>query len=128
MSTERIKEIIKSVNASFEQNDPKVFLDHCADDVKWVMAGDDERTGKETIREFMASMGDTKLTELNITSIIAENDSAACYGDMTMDENGTSTSYSYCDVYRFSGEKIKELRSFVVKQKTAGEKDRSATA
>ena len=128
MSTERIKEIIEKVNASFEKNNPEVFLDHCTDDVKWLMAGDEVRTGKDAIREFMASMGDAKLTELNVTQIIAEGDSAACYGEMTMDEGGTPSSYSYCDVYRFTGEKIAELRSFVVKHGTAGETEKAASA
>jgi uncharacterized protein len=123
------KEIIEKVNAGFEQNNPEVFLDNCAEDVRWIMAGDDEiRTGKESVRQFMASMGDAKLTSVDITSIIAEGDSAACYGEMTMDENGTPTSYSYCDVYRFSGDKITELRSFVVKQKTEGESEQAASA
>ena len=123
------KEIIEKVNAAFEQNNPEVFLDHCAEDVRWIMAGDDEiRTGKESVREFMASMGDIKLTSLDITAIIAEADSAACYGEMTMDEKGASTAYSYCDVYRFSGDKIAELRSFVVKHKMEGETEQAASA
>lgn len=128
MSTARIKEIIEKVNAAFEQNNPEVFLEHCADDVRWDMAGDEVRTGKETIREFMSSMGDSKLTSLNVTSIIAEGDAAACYGDMTMEENGSPSSYSYCDVYRFSGDQITDLRSFVVKHKTEGESEKTATA
>jgi len=126
MSAAKNKEIIEKVNAAFEKNNPEVFLDYCAEDVKWHMAGDDVRTGKEAIREFMSSMGDMKLTSLNVTDIIAENDRAACYGDMTMDEKGTPAAYSFCDVYRFSGEKIAELRSFIVKHKTEGEKAASA--
>ena len=128
MSAERNKEIIEKVNASFEQNDPKVFLDHCADDIRWEMTGDEVRTGKKAIQDFMASMGDMKLTSLNISSIIAEGDRAACYGEMSMDEKGTLVDYSFCDIYRFSGDKIAELRSFVVKHKTEGEQSKPASA
>lgn len=124
----RNKEIIEKVNASFEENKPEVFLDFCSDNIKWEMAGEESRTGKQAIREFMSSMGDMEPPKINVTKIISEGDSAACYGDMTMIENGTETSYSYCDVYKFSGDKIAELRSFVVKHKAEGESEKSATA
>lgn len=128
MSAARIKEIIKEVNSAFEKNNPEVFLGYCTDDIRWEMAGDEARTGKEAIREFMASTGDMKLTSLNVTDIIAEGDRAACFGDMEMDEKGNSTAYTYCDVYKFKGEKIAELRSFVAKNKAEGEKDQAASA
>ena len=124
----RNKEIIEKVNAAFEDNKPEVFLDFCAEDIKWDMAGDEVRTGKQAIRDFMSSMGDMEPPKINVTAIISEGDSAACYGDMTMIENGTETSYSYCDVYKFSGDKIAELRSFVVKHKTEGEGEKAASA
>ena len=124
----RNKEIIEKVNSAFEANQPEVFLDYCSDDIKWEMAGDDVRTGKDSIREFMASMGDMEPPKINVTAIISEGDSAACYGDMTMIEKGAENSYSYCDVYRFSGEKISELRSFVVKHKSEGDSEKAATA
>lgn len=124
----RNKEIIEKVNAAFEENKPEVFLDFCSDNIKWEMAGEESRTGKQAIREFMSSMGDMEPPKINVTAIISEGDSAACYGDMTMIENGTENSYSYCDVYKFSGDKIAELRSFVVKHKAEGESEKSATA
>ena len=124
----RNKEIIEKVNAAFEANQPEVFLDYCSENIKWEMAGDDVRTGKDSIREFMASMGDMEPPKINVTAIISEGDSAACYGDMTMIEKGAENSYSYCDVYRFSGEKISELRSFVVKHKSEGDSEKAATA
>ena len=128
MSVQSNKEIIRKVTAAFERNDPEVFLDYCTDDVKWIMAGDDARTGKQSIRDFMSNMGDFKLEKLTIDSIIAEDDSAACFGEMTVNEKGANVDYSYCDVYRFTGDKIVELRSFAVKHKTAGEADKAASA
>ncbi len=123
------KEIIEKVNAAFEENKPESFLEFCTEDIKWDMAGDDVRTGKDSIREFMASMGsDMDPPKINVTAIISEGDSAVCYGDMTMIEKGAETSYSYCDIYRFSGGKIADLRSFVVKDKTEGESEIAASA
>lgn len=126
--TEDNKEIIKKVNAAFEANNPEGFLDLCTDDIEWKMAGDEPQNGKEAVRKFMASMGDMEPPTINVTKVISEGDSAACYGDMPMVEKGVDTTYSYCDVYRFSGGKIAELHSYVVKQKAKGEEEKSASA
>jgi ketosteroid isomerase-like protein len=122
------KRIIEEINKAFEDNKPEVFLDYCTEDVRWEMAGDEPRNGKNAIREFMSSMGDMEPPKINVTQIISEGSSAACYGDMTMIEKGTEATYSYCDIYRFAGGKVAELRTFVVKHKTEGEAERSASA
>ena len=123
------KEIVEKVNAAFEANKPEVFLDFCSDNINWDMAGDEVRTGKASIREFMASMGsDMEPPTINVTAIISDGDSAACYGDMTMNEKGTENTYSFCDIYRFADDKIIELSSFVVKQKAEGDSEKAASA
>ena len=120
------KEIIEKVNAAFEQNQPEKFLDHCTDDVVWQMAGGKAQKGKESIRKFMASMGEMDPPKINVTSIISEGDLTACYGDMTMKEKGILTSYDYCDIYKFRDGKIVELTSFMSKQKAEGDADSAA--
>ena len=126
--SETNKAIIEKVNAAFEQNNPEVFLEYCADDIRWDMAGGEVQKGKQAIREFMAAMGDATLTELNVSDVIAEGDRAACHGEMKMDEKGTPTAYSYCDIYRFKNGKIAELRSYVVKHQSEGEIDKAASS
>lgn len=121
------KEIIEKSNAGFEKNDPEIFLGFCSDDIKWTMAGDEPKNGKTAIREWVKQMEDMGPPKLNTTSIISEGDTAACYGDMKLKEKGEQTDYSFCDIYRFSGDKIVELRSFAVKEKPAGAKS-SASA
>ncbi|MBK8466607.1 MAG: nuclear transport factor 2 family protein [Chloracidobacterium sp.] len=118
MST-RNKEIIEDVNKSFEENKPETFLDHCTDDIEWTIAGDTAKKGKDAVREFMASMGECEPPKIGVNKIISEGDSAACYGDMTMRENEVETTYSYCDIYRFDGEKIAYLQTFIVKHQSA---------
>ena len=122
------KEIIEKVNTGFEKNDVDAFLNACSDDIQWAMAGDEPRKGKESIREWMKSMPDMGPPKINTTAIISEGDTAACYGDMTMKEKGEEKFYSFCDIYKFSGDKIVELRSFAVAEKQEGETNRSATA
>jgi ketosteroid isomerase-like protein len=92
------------------------------------MVGEKASKGKAAIREFLAQMKDMEPPKFTVDQIIAEGDSVACCGDMTMkDKEGKVGKYSYCDVYRFTSDgKITELRSFVVTQKPEGEKRATA--
>jgi hypothetical protein len=56
--------------------------------------------------------------QFTIKEIIAEDNSAICYGDMKMkNKEGVLEDYSFCDVYHFSNGKIAELLTFMVKHK-----------
>ncbi|MBW4694421.1 MAG: nuclear transport factor 2 family protein [Lyngbya sp. HA4199-MV5] len=51
-----------------------------------------------------------------VANLIAEGDFLTALGDITMkDEDGKMAHYSYCDVWRFRGGKIVELKAFVIK-------------
>ena len=120
MSTKN-KEIVEKVNASFAEGGVEGFLSHCADDVVWTMVGNKTTRGKKAIREWMASM-DMEPPKFTVENIIAEGDFVTAYGGMTMkDKEGKTGSYEYCDIYRFRGGKIAELRSFVVKTEAKAE-------
>jgi len=109
------KEIVEKVNAAFAENDLEGFLAFCAEDVRWTMVGEKTVDGKEAIRQWLASM-DIEPPEFTVVALIAEGDLVAAHGDMIMkDEDGKTVPYSYCDFYRFRGDKIVELRSFVIK-------------
>ena len=44
-----------------------------------------------------------------------------CNGDMTInDKDGKAVPYGYCDIYKFSGGKIADLNSYVVKMSNTG--------
>jgi ketosteroid isomerase-like protein len=109
------KEIVIKVDASFAENNVEGFLSFCADDVEWTMIGDRTVKGTEAIRRWMSSMG-SEPPYFSRAGVIAEGDSVSAYGDMTLkDKSGEAVQYSYCDIYRFRGDKIVELRSFVIK-------------
>lgn len=115
------KEIIEKVNAAFAENNPEGFLSFCADNVEWTMIGEKSVKGKAGIREWMAAMKDVEPPKFTVDKVIAEGDSVVAYGDMTMkDKDGKTVPYAYCDIYRFSGDKIVELNSFVITTEQAG--------
>jgi len=108
------KNIVAKVNAAFAENNLEGFLSFCAEDVKWTMIGSKTVNGKDAVRQWMASM-DFEPPQFTVDNVIAEGDFVAAYGDMTMKEkDGRTAPYSYCDIYRFHGDKIVELRSFVI--------------
>jgi ketosteroid isomerase-like protein len=110
------KQIVEKINDSFSEGNIEGFLEHCKDDVTWRIVGEKTVTGKDATREFMKSTGGT-IPDFTVDKIVAEGDSVVTYGDMTMTDpsDGKTKTYSYCDVYRFEGDKIAELNSFVVK-------------
>jgi ketosteroid isomerase-like protein len=111
----RNKEIVGRVNDSFAKGDTKGFLTYCTDDVVWKMVGDKTVKGKQAILDWMGSMpGDPP--KFTVDRVAADGDTVMASGDMTMPEkDGQVGHYSYCDVYRFQGDKIAELKAFVIK-------------
>jgi uncharacterized protein len=109
------KAIVEKVNNAFAQNNPEGFLSQCADDVAFTMVGEKTVKGKDALRKWMAAMNGEppKFTAQNV---LAEGDFATSHGEMTMkDKDGKPGQYAYCDIYRFRGEKIVELKAFVMK-------------
>ena len=114
--SEKNKETVKQVNASFSANNIEGFLEHCAENIKWTILGDRTVEGRDGIREFAASMGDMEPPVITNKDTIAEGNSVAAYGEMTMkDSGGKTVPYAYCDVYKFQDDKIVELNSYVLK-------------
>ena len=116
--SEKYREIVEKVNDAFANNDGEAFINLCADDIRWIIVGDRTVDGKDSLREFMKSMEGMEAPKFTVEKIVSEGDSAAAYGEMTLEEkDGCAGSYEYCDIYTFTGEKITELRSFIVKLK-----------
>jgi len=116
--SEKYREIVEKVNDAFANNDVEAFLAFCAEDVQWTIAGDQPVNGKNGIREFMKKMEGKEAPMFTVKKIVSDDDSAVAYGGMTMkDDKGNEGSYEYCDIYRFRGDEIAEMRSFVVKLK-----------
>lgn len=127
--SQKNKEIVEKINKAFTEGNTEGFLEHCANDVVWNMEGEKKTTGVAEIREWMSQMDGMEPPKFTVDKLIAEGDSVVCYGTMSMKgEDGKPGNYSYCDAYTFKGDKISELRSFVVKHKTEGESSSKASA
>jgi len=121
MSQKR-KEIIRAVNAAFERNDVEAFLAYCADNMEWTIVGEQPVKGKDAIRDWMG-IGSREAPKITVDTMVAEGDFVAVTGDVTMVENGAAVPYAYCDVWRFSGDQLVELRAFMARMDKGGRKD-----
>jgi uncharacterized protein len=91
------------------------FLSFCADDTEWTFVGDKTLKGKAAVRQYMAATY-IEPPKFTVTNLIAEGDLVTALGDITLkDEDGKAVHHSYCDVWRFRGGKIVELKAFVIK-------------
>jgi ketosteroid isomerase-like protein len=113
------KATIQAVNAAFEKGSVEEFLTLCTPDVRWTMVGMGTWEGADTIRaNWTSMMAGAALPVITEELILADGDAGMGRGIVTMQrKDGSEMTMYYCDVYRFSGEKITELSSYCIEEK-----------
>lgn len=114
----RNKAVVEKINEAFARNDVEGFLAHCSEDMSWTMVGHAAVKGKDAIRKWMGQ-GPSAPPQFTVDTVVAEGDVVTVIGDMTMSENGTVVPYAYCDVWRFDGDQVVELKAYVIKTAAA---------
>ncbi|WNZ26296.1 nuclear transport factor 2 family protein [Leptolyngbya sp. NK1-12] len=124
--SENNKAVLEAANAAITEGNNEGFLSFCTDDMEWTFVGDKTLKGKEAVRCWMATAY-IEPPKFAVDHLIAEGDFVTALGNITMkDEDGKAAHYSYCDVWRFRGGKIVELRAFVIKTETKDETSSAA--
>jgi uncharacterized protein len=124
--SEKNKAILEKGNAAIAEGNNEGLLSSCADDTEWTFVGDQTLKGKEAVRQYMA-MTYIEPPKFTVTNLIAEGDFVTALGDITLkDEDGKAVYHSYCDVWRFRGNEIVELRAFVIKTDVKNETSSAA--
>jgi uncharacterized protein len=109
------KVVLQEANAAISKGDTEGFLSFCADDIEWTTVGDNTLRGKEAVRQWMATAY-VEPPEFTVSNLIAEDEFVTALGDiMVKDNDGRANLHAYCDVWRFRGGKMVELKAFVVK-------------
>jgi uncharacterized protein len=120
--SENNKAILEAANAAIAEGNNEGFLSFCTDDTEWTFVGDKTLRGKEAVRQWMATTY-VEPPKFMVAHLIAEGDFVTALGNITLkDEDGKAADYSYCDVWRFRGDKIVKLRAFVIKTEVKDEK------
>jgi uncharacterized protein (TIGR02246 family) len=119
--SEKNKAILEEANAAIAEGNNEGFLRFCTDDTEWTFVGDQTLKGKEAVRQYMAATY-TEPPKFTVENLIAEGDFLTVLGEITIKEaGGKATHYSYCDVWRFLGGKIVELKAFAIETEVENE-------
>ena len=114
MSTEN-KATLLTGNAAIADGNHEGFLSLCTDDTVWTFVGEQVLQGKAAVRQYMAATY-LEPPQVTVDHLIADGDFLTAVGEITIkDKAGRRSHYTYCDVWRFSGGKMAELKAFVVK-------------
>lgn len=119
--SETHKTILQKANAAITQGDCEGFLAFCTDDTQWNFVGDRTLSGKQAVREWMATAY-KEPPRFEVHRLIADGDFLSAVGEITMkDEAGKTARHAYCDVWRFRDGKLAELQAFVVEARLEGD-------
>lgn len=111
------KAVLFAANAAISKLDIEGFLSHCTEDVRWTMVGDETIEGKEAVRRWMEATY-VEAPDFDARTLIAEGDLLAVLGEISVKTPGGATvRSSYCDVWRFRGGRMAELKAYVVESK-----------
>jgi ketosteroid isomerase-like protein len=109
------KAVLEKANAAITKGDNEGFLSYCTEDTQWTFVGDRILHGKEAVRQWMATTY-VEPPKFMVENLIAEDEFVTAIGEISMkDESGESSTYLYCDVWRFRDGKMAGLKAFVIK-------------
>jgi ketosteroid isomerase-like protein len=111
---EHNKNILTEANALITKGDYEGFLSYCTEDTQWTFIGDQTLAGKEAVRQYM---GVTYLEppKFRVEHLIADADFVTAVGTISLKaDEGRTTNYNYCDVWRIREGKLAELKAFVI--------------
>jgi len=113
--SETHKQALQTANAAISRGDHEAFLKHCTDDTQWHFIGDRTLSGKDMVRQWMAETY-REPPAFKVNHLISEGDWLTALGDISLkDDEGNEVCYAYCDVWRFEGDKLAELRAFLIR-------------
>jgi ketosteroid isomerase-like protein len=113
--SDRNKATLQMANAAIDHGDTEGFLSHCTDDLEWTSVGEMTLKGKEAVRHWMATAY-AEPPKYTVTDLLAEGDVVIALGNIWLkDRDGRAVIHAYCDVWRFRGGKMAELKAFVIK-------------
>ena len=108
------KSILNQANSAISRGDYEGFLSYCTEDTEWTFIGEQKLSGKQAVREYMASTY-IEPPKFRVDRLIAEGDCLTAIGEIDLkDKSGTVTHFAYCDVWRIRDGRLAELKAYVV--------------
>lgn len=114
------KATLEKANAAIRAGNNEGFLALCTDDIEWAAVGGMTLHGKDAVRQWMVTAY-AEPPDFTVDQLIADGDFVAAYGTIAVKKEGGSKAVqaTYCDLWRFRGGKMAELKAFVIEPGTA---------
>jgi ketosteroid isomerase-like protein len=110
------KNLLEQINTAFEKGDLDSLGKSLADDVRWNILGRREPViGKKAFLEVCSSAPfEADSVKITVTNMIIEGKKAAVESLLeAVTSSGETYQQRVCDIYRFDGEKIQELTTYL---------------
>ena len=110
------KIILRDFNISLIIKDYSTLLEKTADDITWIIIGDEIIEGKRDFIKKVDELYEDKITELLIHDIITHGYVASVHGKLI----GPNESFHFCHIFKFTGAsktaKIKKITSYIISE------------
>jgi uncharacterized protein len=100
MSEQQNTALIQKLYAAFAKGDVQMILDHCTDDIEWILEGPEiipfagKRRGRAQVKDFFVALGTTqKNQKLTIETFVAQGDQVATLGRYAGTVTATSKAF-----------------------------------
>ena len=109
--------LLETANAEMAAGNPQGFIDHCADDIRWEMVGEETIVGKDAVLAWARKTYAVAPPAFSADHWIIEGDWLAVRGEITVQDAERGAVHSkYCDLWRIEGGKLAELRAFAIEE------------
>lgn len=108
------KELLKKISEEFAKGNLKFCEAYLADNIKWNILGSDTITGKEKVLEVSKMLQLESFPVIAIKNVVAEEDYVVVESTgKAKTKNGKLYNQTYCEVFRFNGEKLQEITTYL---------------
>jgi uncharacterized protein len=111
----RHKDVVEAYFDGFRRSDHEKVLACLTDDVVWDLPGYTHLTGKPAFDQEIENDEFTGSPTLTVDRLVEENDTVVAIGDGEATRTtGERHRFAYCDVFTFTGDKVRRVESYLV--------------
>lgn len=112
---------LKDITIAFSTGDFEASFPYLADDVEWIVVGENKLKGSEAVKNQCISVAQyfkSVITDFKMENVIADTNRVAINGTAAFIRNGQIVNFvSSCDVYEFnSNNQLKKITSYCISE------------
>jgi uncharacterized protein len=107
-------QFLKKISEEFATGNLEFVKIHLAKDVKWNILGNSPIIGKDEVLEVSKMLQLESFPVITIKNIVAEGNYVVVESSgEAKTKNGNPYNQTYCDVFRFNGNKLQEITTYL---------------